>query len=206
MAAAGSAGSAAGQASPPAAAATSIAPTRLTSSSTDSATNSRTPIVVRPEERPEGMLGWLQMAGAVIFLWLMGSALYLCIAVALYIVIGFMLGHRVFPAALLAVWVIQALWPVKHLHQDPVGMKRSWLFREMARYFDMTLVMETALDTSKYFMLAQFPHGTIPIGPVLSAYFVHDVVPGTYDFLVPCRGYYSNSSCRCCVHPTTHIL
>jgi hypothetical protein len=137
------------------------------------------PIVVRPEARPPGLLGRLQTVGAVLFLWLMGSSLYLVIASALYIVIGFgVLGHRIFPSILLSVWVGQALFPVKVLHQDPLGIKRSWLFREMVTFFDLTLVMEKKLDTSKKYLFAQHPHGILPLAPVLSAYFVSDVVPG----------------------------
>ena len=45
--------------------------------------------MVRPGARPPGLLGRLQTLGAVLFLWLMGSSLYLVIASALYIVIGF---------------------------------------------------------------------------------------------------------------------
>lgn len=135
--------------------------------------------MVRPEARPPGLLGRLQTLGAVVFLGLMGSSLYLVIASALYIVIGFgVLGHRVCPSILLGVWVGQGLISVKVLHQDPEGIKRSWLFREMANFFDVTLVMEQKLDTSKKYLFAQHPHGILPLAPVLSAYFISDVVPG----------------------------
>ncbi|KAM3571818.1 hypothetical protein VYU27_006156 [Nannochloropsis oceanica] len=144
-----------------------------------SAQASASPIMVRPEARPPGLLGRLQTLGAVVFLGLMGSSLYLVIASALYIVIGFgVLGHRICPSILLGVWVGQGLISVKVLHQDPEGIKRSWLFREMANFFDVTLVMEQKLDTSKKYLFAQHPHGILPLAPVLSAYFISDVVPG----------------------------
>ena len=157
-----------------------------------------TPIVVRPEACTPGLLGRLQRLGAVLFLWLMGSSLYLVIASALYIVIGFgVLGHRVFPSILLGVWVGQALFPVKVLHQDPLGIKRSWLFREMVNFFDVTLVMEKKLDTSKLYLFAQHPHGILPLAPVLSAYFVSDVLPGGGKIfcLIHRLG-----ECACCRH------
>ena len=159
---------------------TTSGPSVNLSRSTAPATNMPgTPIVVRPDPCPPGLWGRLQTWGAVLFLALMASSLYLVVASALYIVIGLgVLGHRVLPSILLGVWVGQALIPVKKLHQNPAAIKRSWLFREMTNYFEMTLVMEEKLDTRKLYMFAQHPHGILPLCPVLSAYFVSDVVPG----------------------------
>lgn len=87
-----------------------------------------------PAPPAPGLLGKLQTAGGIVFLGLMGSCFYLIISVALYIVISVLfLGHRAFPFTIVVLWVAQAVAPIKQFEQDPPAMRRSWLFKEMAR-------------------------------------------------------------------------
>jgi hypothetical protein len=100
------------------------------------------PVIIKADPRPAGWVGQLQSLGAHTFLLLLGSSFYLCLAAAVYIVVGFLAGHVFFPTILAGIWIGQALAPLPRYKQWPEAMRQHWLFRELALYFDMTLVLE----------------------------------------------------------------
>lgn len=79
---------------------------------------------------------------AIIFLGAQGYALYLIVSAFLCITIGFALGYRFLPTLLLTIWVGQGIIPIYRFRQDPQALKDSWLFKEMTRYFNQTLIVE----------------------------------------------------------------
>ena len=67
-------------------------------------------------------------------------------------------------------------------YQQNHDQAKHWLMRELVNYFSMSFVMEEELDTSKNYMMAQFPHGILPCAVFLSAYFIPEILPGKKIF------------------------
>jgi hypothetical protein len=58
-----------------------------------------------------------------------------------------------------------------------VCVTHSWLFLCWRRYFHFSYLFEENLDAYKDYVIAQFPHGAFPIGPLLCGTFMHTEYP-----------------------------
>jgi hypothetical protein len=58
------------------------------------------------------------------------------------------------------------------------GFLDSYLFKTWREYFSFSYYFKEPLDPKKNYVLAEFPHGVVPVGPILAASVVDRVWPG----------------------------
>jgi len=72
--------------------------------------------------------------------------------------------------------LLTTLWlPAKPLLWGP--LLRSWIFKTWREYFRYSYIMEERLDPTKRYILAEFPHGTFPIAPIVASTLFQTLFP-----------------------------
>jgi hypothetical protein len=74
-------------------------------------------------------------------------------------------GHVWWPLLIMGVLVIAVMIPVPRKYNDSIAVRKSSFVRAMIDYFDMELMMETKLDPSRKYLIAQYPRECMPSPP-----------------------------------------
>ncbi|GAX82788.1 hypothetical protein CEUSTIGMA_g10214.t1 [Chlamydomonas eustigma] len=120
---------------------------------------------LQPGQKQHFLNALVAMVTLTIYVGWMNFFLLLCISAffsrtALYIVIA-LLSTLALPAR-------PVLWP---------WFNRLWVFKTWREYFRYSFLFEEKLERGKKYVLAEFPHGSFPIGPIVAGTLVQTMFP-----------------------------
>lgn len=120
---------------------------------------------LRPGQRQPWFNAFVAMVTLTLYVGWMNFFLCLCIAaffsrIALYVVLALL--------ATLALPARPVLWP---------AFNKLWIFKTWREYFRYSFLFEEHLDKDKRYVLAEFPHGSFPIGPIVAGTLVQSLFP-----------------------------
>eukprot|EP00878_Enallax_costatus_P018901 GHUV01019924.1.p1 GENE.GHUV01019924.1~~GHUV01019924.1.p1 ORF type:complete len:310 (+),score=63.74 GHUV01019924.1:533-1462(+) len=78
-------------------------------------------------------------------------------------------------------YVLLALWATRFLPAKPLLWEAfcgCWIFRTWREYFHYSYLQEAEIDRKQHYIFAEFPHGVIPLSPILATTHRCNVAPG----------------------------
>ncbi|CAM9598235.1 unnamed protein product [Phaeothamnion confervicola] len=122
--------------------------------------------------------GWLESAFCIVTLGLVCGMFYIIIPVQVFLILHALVHRSVCTGTLAALLFSSMWWPLDNRFPWP-AFSQCYLFRAWRRYFAMECIVTEALEPGRRYMLAESPHGIVPLGQqLLSATVCQHTYPG----------------------------